>query len=156
MQLRDHACVFWDYTVNDWSTAGCAKGRDQFLRCRCNHTTNFAVLMVGCCPFSKGKSLGFFFSFVWLFSTVRPARQCKGVDVLSWKAQEFKVSPNTCFWPVAELANWDMCIVPRVLESQTYWRILAASDTNRGCAHWPAHPSSRGGLGPLIPLAQLW
>ncbi|NXC76840.1 AGRG7 protein, partial [Anhinga anhinga] len=45
LQLRDHACVFWDYTVNDWSTAGCAKGRDQLLRCRCNHTTNFAVLM---------------------------------------------------------------------------------------------------------------
>ncbi|XP_030331910.1 adhesion G-protein coupled receptor G7 [Strigops habroptila] len=45
LHLRDHACVFWDYTVNDWNTAGCAKGRDQFLRCRCNHTTNFAVLM---------------------------------------------------------------------------------------------------------------
>ncbi|KFV60314.1 putative G-protein coupled receptor 128 [Gavia stellata] len=45
LQLRDHACVFWDYTVNDWSTAGCAKGRDELLRCRCNHTTNFAVLM---------------------------------------------------------------------------------------------------------------
>ncbi|KAK4828722.1 hypothetical protein QYF61_000713, partial [Mycteria americana] len=45
LQLHDHACVFWDYTVNDWSTVGCAKGRDQFLRCRCNHTTNFAVLM---------------------------------------------------------------------------------------------------------------
>ncbi|NXG66823.1 AGRG7 protein, partial [Hemiprocne comata] len=45
LQLHDHACVFWDYTVNDWSTAGCAKRRDQFLRCRCNHTTNFAVLM---------------------------------------------------------------------------------------------------------------
>ncbi|XP_010120302.1 PREDICTED: probable G-protein coupled receptor 128 [Chlamydotis macqueenii] len=45
LQLRDHACVFWDYTVNDWSTAGCGKARDQFLRCRCNHTTNFAVLM---------------------------------------------------------------------------------------------------------------
>ncbi|KFQ31395.1 putative G-protein coupled receptor 128, partial [Merops nubicus] len=45
LQLRDHACVFWDYTLSDWSTAGCAKGRDQFLRCRCNHTTHFAVLM---------------------------------------------------------------------------------------------------------------
>ncbi|KAM9277704.1 LOW QUALITY PROTEIN: adhesion G-protein coupled receptor G7 [Cariama cristata] len=45
LQLRDHACVFWDYAANDWSTAGCAKGRDQFFRCRCNHTTNFAVLM---------------------------------------------------------------------------------------------------------------
>ncbi|XP_064000055.1 adhesion G-protein coupled receptor G7 [Pogoniulus pusillus] len=46
LRLRDHICVFWDYTINDWSTAGCAKGRDQFLKCRCNHTTNFAVLMV--------------------------------------------------------------------------------------------------------------
>ncbi|XP_031410958.1 adhesion G-protein coupled receptor G7 [Meleagris gallopavo] len=45
LQLRDHACVFWDYAINDWSTAGCMKGRDQFLRCKCNHTTNFAVLM---------------------------------------------------------------------------------------------------------------
>ncbi|XP_040516201.1 adhesion G-protein coupled receptor G7 isoform X1 [Gallus gallus] len=45
LQLRDHACVFWDYAINDWSTAGCTKGRDQFLRCKCNHTTNFAVLM---------------------------------------------------------------------------------------------------------------
>ncbi|NXD07178.1 AGRG7 protein, partial [Nothocercus nigrocapillus] len=44
-QLRDHACVFWDYDTNDWSTTGCTKGRDQFLRCKCNHTTNFAVLM---------------------------------------------------------------------------------------------------------------
>ncbi|KGL72729.1 putative G-protein coupled receptor 128, partial [Tinamus guttatus] len=45
LQLRDHACVFWDYAINDWSTIGCTKGRDQFLRCKCNHTTNFAVLM---------------------------------------------------------------------------------------------------------------
>ncbi|NXA36583.1 AGRG7 protein, partial [Eudromia elegans] len=45
LQLRDHACVFWDYATNDWSTVGCTKGRDQFLRCKCNHTTNFAVLM---------------------------------------------------------------------------------------------------------------
>ncbi|XP_071614488.1 adhesion G-protein coupled receptor G7 isoform X2 [Heliangelus exortis] len=45
LQLHDHACVFWNYTANDWSTVGCAKGRDQFLRCVCNHTTNFAVLM---------------------------------------------------------------------------------------------------------------
>ncbi|XP_008498168.2 adhesion G-protein coupled receptor G7 [Calypte anna] len=45
LQLHDHACVFWNYTANDWSTVGCAKGRDQFLRCMCNHTTNFAVLM---------------------------------------------------------------------------------------------------------------
>uniref|UniRef100_A0A8C3B2J3 Adhesion G protein-coupled receptor G7 n=1 Tax=Cairina moschata TaxID=8855 RepID=A0A8C3B2J3_CAIMO len=43
--LHDYACVFWDYAVNDWNTAGCTKERGQFLRCKCNHTTHFAVLM---------------------------------------------------------------------------------------------------------------
>ncbi|KAL2087533.1 hypothetical protein ACEWY4_016361 [Coilia grayii] len=45
--LHDFACVFWNYSLNDWSTRGCSKtnlstGR---LQCQCNHTTNFAVLM---------------------------------------------------------------------------------------------------------------
>ncbi|XP_067897079.1 adhesion G-protein coupled receptor G7 isoform X2 [Heterodontus francisci] len=45
--IHDHACVFWDYSVDDWNTAGCTKSTDEFgyLRCQCNHTTNFAVLM---------------------------------------------------------------------------------------------------------------
>ncbi|XP_067849207.1 adhesion G-protein coupled receptor G7 isoform X2 [Heptranchias perlo] len=45
--IHDHACVFWDYDVDDWNTAGCSKSTDKFghLRCQCNHTTNFAVLM---------------------------------------------------------------------------------------------------------------
>ncbi|XP_051870114.1 adhesion G-protein coupled receptor G7 isoform X2 [Pristis pectinata] len=45
--IHDHACVFWDYDVDDWNTAGCSKSTDEFghLRCQCNHTTNFAVLM---------------------------------------------------------------------------------------------------------------
>ncbi|XP_072369646.1 adhesion G-protein coupled receptor G7 isoform X1 [Scyliorhinus torazame] len=45
--IHDHACVFWDYTVDDWNTAGCSKSTDGFgnLRCQCNHATNFAVLM---------------------------------------------------------------------------------------------------------------
>ncbi|XP_069035002.1 adhesion G-protein coupled receptor G7 isoform X4 [Lepisosteus oculatus] len=45
--LHDHSCVFWDYDQEVWSTAGCTKGTDEFgnLRCQCNHTTNFAVLM---------------------------------------------------------------------------------------------------------------
>ncbi|XP_078089018.1 adhesion G-protein coupled receptor G7-like isoform X2 [Mustelus asterias] len=45
--IHDHACVFWDYDVDDWNTAGCSKSTDEFgyLRCHCNHTTNFAVLM---------------------------------------------------------------------------------------------------------------
>ncbi|XP_029922246.1 adhesion G-protein coupled receptor G7 [Myripristis murdjan] len=46
-RLYDYACVFWDYSVNDWSTQGCVKGResDGLLQCFCNHTTNFAALM---------------------------------------------------------------------------------------------------------------
>ncbi|TFK05351.1 Adhesion G-protein coupled receptor G7 [Platysternon megacephalum] len=44
--LHDYACVFWDYNANDWSTTGCTKeGNEMELRCRCNHTTSFAVLM---------------------------------------------------------------------------------------------------------------
>ncbi|XP_075450204.1 adhesion G-protein coupled receptor G7 [Ascaphus truei] len=44
--LIDYACVFWDYTNKDWSTAGCTKVvESNLLWCSCNHTTNFAVLM---------------------------------------------------------------------------------------------------------------
>ncbi|XP_074918054.1 adhesion G-protein coupled receptor G7 [Chelonoidis abingdonii] len=44
--LHDYACVFWDYSANDWDTKGCTKeGNKSELRCRCNHTTSFAVLM---------------------------------------------------------------------------------------------------------------
>ncbi|XP_059183528.1 adhesion G-protein coupled receptor G7-like [Centropristis striata] len=44
--LFHFACVFWDYSLQDWSTAGCSKGdaSDGLLRCFCNHTTNFAAL----------------------------------------------------------------------------------------------------------------
>ncbi|XP_030638728.1 adhesion G-protein coupled receptor G7 [Chanos chanos] len=45
--LHDFACVFWDYSKNDWSTQGCSKVSNSSgnLQCRCNHTTNFAVLV---------------------------------------------------------------------------------------------------------------
>ncbi|KAM4701857.1 adhesion G-protein coupled receptor G7 [Discoglossus pictus] len=45
--LVDYACVFWDYYTNDWNTTGCSKviNNSDLLRCTCNHTTNFAVLM---------------------------------------------------------------------------------------------------------------
>ncbi|KAM4601678.1 adhesion G-protein coupled receptor G7-like [Polymixia lowei] len=45
--LYDYTCVFWDYSLEDWSTEGCVKrnSTDGLLRCLCNHTTNFAVLM---------------------------------------------------------------------------------------------------------------
>lgn len=49
--------------------------------------------------------------------------------------------------------NWDMRVVPRLLESQTCWWVLPSSDTNHGCAHLPVHPSSREGLVQCIPLA---
>ncbi|XP_053170777.1 adhesion G-protein coupled receptor G7-like [Scomber japonicus] len=44
--LHDFACVFWNYTLEDWSTAGCFKQNTSggALRCVCNHTTNFAAL----------------------------------------------------------------------------------------------------------------
>ncbi|XP_047432933.1 adhesion G-protein coupled receptor G7-like [Mugil cephalus] len=44
--LHDFSCVFWDYTLKDWSTVGCWKGSssDGLMRCSCNHTTNFAAL----------------------------------------------------------------------------------------------------------------
>ncbi|KAM9334324.1 adhesion G-protein coupled receptor G7-like [Symphorus nematophorus] len=43
--LYDFACVFWNYSLHDWSTDGCSKGNasDGLLRCFCNHTTNFAA-----------------------------------------------------------------------------------------------------------------
>lgn len=46
--MYDFACVFWDYSLEDWSTDGCSKGNasDGFFRCFCNHTTNFAALWV--------------------------------------------------------------------------------------------------------------
>ncbi|XP_047420919.1 adhesion G-protein coupled receptor G7 [Sciurus carolinensis] len=46
-QLHAYACVYWNFLTKDWDTYGCYKDRiaDGFLGCRCNHTTNFAVLM---------------------------------------------------------------------------------------------------------------
>uniref|UniRef100_A0A2K6FGA3 Adhesion G protein-coupled receptor G7 n=1 Tax=Propithecus coquereli TaxID=379532 RepID=A0A2K6FGA3_PROCO len=46
-QLHSYACVYWNFSTKDWDTYGCNKdkGPDGFLHCRCNHTTNFAVLM---------------------------------------------------------------------------------------------------------------
>ncbi|XP_069328645.1 adhesion G-protein coupled receptor G7 isoform X2 [Eulemur rufifrons] len=46
-QLHSYACVYWNFLTKDWDTYGCQKdkGPDGFLQCRCNHTTNFAVLM---------------------------------------------------------------------------------------------------------------
>ncbi|CAK6441590.1 unnamed protein product [Pipistrellus nathusii] len=46
-KLQSFACVYWNFTKKDWDTDGCFKdgNKDEVLYCRCNHTTNFAVLM---------------------------------------------------------------------------------------------------------------
>ncbi|KAM9349992.1 adhesion G-protein coupled receptor G7-like [Symphorus nematophorus] len=48
MSLYDFACVFWNYSLDEWSTDGCSKGNtsDGLVTCFCNHTTNFAALWV--------------------------------------------------------------------------------------------------------------
>lgn len=40
-------CAFWDIKRSDWSTAGCetVSSNQTHTVCRCNHLTNFAVLM---------------------------------------------------------------------------------------------------------------
>ena len=40
-------CAFWDIKRSDWSTAGCetVSSNRTHTVCRCNHLTNFAVLM---------------------------------------------------------------------------------------------------------------
>ncbi|XP_070259613.1 adhesion G-protein coupled receptor G7 [Myotis yumanensis] len=46
-KFNSFACVYWNFKKQDWDTDGCFKDgeRDGLLHCRCNHTTNFAVLM---------------------------------------------------------------------------------------------------------------
>ncbi|KAI2530643.1 adhesion G protein-coupled receptor G7 [Homo sapiens] len=58
-QLYSYACVYWNLSAKDWDTYGCQKdkGTDGFLRCRCNHTTNFAVLMTFKKDYQYPKSL---------------------------------------------------------------------------------------------------
>jgi len=53
-------CVFWNFTLSDWSKMGCRYAGEiaGFTRCRCNHFTNFAVLLsVGSVPLTKEKHL---------------------------------------------------------------------------------------------------
>lgn len=45
--VSNPTCVFWDYTISGWSDEGCrvlATNRTH-TQCRCDHLTNFAVLM---------------------------------------------------------------------------------------------------------------
>ncbi|KAK7826495.1 hypothetical protein U0070_017076, partial [Myodes glareolus] len=58
-QLHSYACVYWNVSTNDWDTHGCQKTEspEGFLGCRCNHTTNFAVLMTFKKDYQYPKSL---------------------------------------------------------------------------------------------------
>lgn len=48
LQLHSYACVYWNTIMEDWDTKGCSKEKltDGFLRCKCNHMTNFAIFIV--------------------------------------------------------------------------------------------------------------
>ncbi|XP_065060290.1 adhesion G-protein coupled receptor G4-like [Rhopilema esculentum] len=41
------SCVYWNFTRSEWASNGCrfVGEVDGFRRCRCNHLTNFAILM---------------------------------------------------------------------------------------------------------------
>ena len=41
-------CVSWDFSLRDWITEGCTTivGEDRAIMCKCNHLTNFAILVV--------------------------------------------------------------------------------------------------------------
>ncbi|XP_066923598.1 adhesion G-protein coupled receptor G2-like [Clytia hemisphaerica] len=46
----EELCCFWNFTTDTWSNYGCHKvdrpsNRDDVITCRCNHLTNFAVLL---------------------------------------------------------------------------------------------------------------
>ena len=53
-----YSCVFWDFKLNngygDWNPSGCSlKINSSVYYCSCNHTTNFAVLLVICLIFGN-------------------------------------------------------------------------------------------------------
>ena len=45
--VSNPSCVFWDYTISGWSDEGCRvlETNRTHTQCRCDHLTNFAVLM---------------------------------------------------------------------------------------------------------------
>ena len=44
----ERACVFWDFSIQSWSTKGCKVSPEDSLDdstvCHCEHLTNFAVI----------------------------------------------------------------------------------------------------------------
>ena len=48
MEPGTEFCVYWDFTLQDWSPERCTTHSDLNggVICHCNHLTNFAVLVV--------------------------------------------------------------------------------------------------------------
>ena len=47
-QYNENVCQFWDEVVRAWSTEGCftlQSENDDFVKCECNHLTNFALIL---------------------------------------------------------------------------------------------------------------
>ena len=51
MAVGSEMCVSWDFGMQQWTTDGCntSVGQGGIITCRCNHLTNFAVLVVSIC-----------------------------------------------------------------------------------------------------------
>ena len=51
MASGSETCVSWDFNIQNWTTTGCntSVGLGGIITCRCNHLTNFAVLVVITC-----------------------------------------------------------------------------------------------------------
>lgn len=49
MAAGSEMCVSWDFDTQQWTADGCSTSVGQgggIITCRCNHLTNFAVLVV--------------------------------------------------------------------------------------------------------------
>lgn len=56
-------CSYWDFITNDWTQEGCTfEGviPDDKILCKCNHLTNFAMLMVSSCR----ENMQYFYSLI--------------------------------------------------------------------------------------------
>jgi hypothetical protein len=44
----EYNCVFWDYSISNWSSQGCIYSQlnKTHHHCQCDHLTNFGILMV--------------------------------------------------------------------------------------------------------------
>lgn len=47
VQFTDLQCAFWNFSTASWETTGCCLDYSkEFPQCKCNHLTNFALIVV--------------------------------------------------------------------------------------------------------------